>query len=216
MTFRMNRTEPYHVHQIESLGWEQTVCNAIEEDSNPIRRILRINDTYGNLLLDFLSPYLPAPQTVVRVLEVGGGYGYLMRDFLGRNPAWQATMLDLSPVLLERQKETLAPFSARFLCGDFLETSPDFLAMFELVVMNEILGDFPTACDVPAERPPGPQDSRLARVLELIRKFDLPIPSGETFNLNAGAIEAVDALCQAEVPFIFLSEHRCESRAPRD
>jgi hypothetical protein len=42
----------------------------------------------------------------------------------------------------------------------------------------------------------------------------LELPQDEVFNLNIGAIEALEKLCIAGVPYIYLGEHSCEASVP--
>ena len=216
MSFRLNRTEQYHRHEMETLGWELTVCNTLEPERSPARRLLRHPNTFGNLLLDFLSPMLPHGHDRGRVLEVGGGYGYLMRDFLRRYPQWEGTMLELSPVMLQKQEEALSPFHVRFLTEDFFEKEPRFFSDFHAVLLNEVMGDFPTACEVPTTFDEEGLDSELAELRAWLKRFRLEGPLHGNFNVNIGAIRALDTLCSAGVPFIYLSEHSCEAQAPRE
>ena len=39
-------------------------------------------------------------------------------------------------------------------------------------------------------------------------------PQGETFNVNIGAIEALEKLCSSGIPYIYLGEHSCEASVP--
>ena len=58
------------------------------------------------------------------ILEIGGGMGYLMRDFLTLNPQMRAKMIDISPYLLDKQKETLQSFEVDFELADILTVPP--------------------------------------------------------------------------------------------
>jgi SAM-dependent MidA family methyltransferase len=87
---------------------------------------------------------------ISHLIEIGGGYGCLMRDFLRRNDKLSATMIDLSPFLLEQQRETLREFDVKFIEGDFLEMDDWILSGVDLAILNEVVGDFPTACEVPS------------------------------------------------------------------
>jgi len=75
---------------------------------------------------------------VKKILEIGGGYGYLMKDFLQcvNNDGLEISMLDISPYLLEKQKETLTKFPVVFNNEDFLETDSAYLSTFDLVILN--------------------------------------------------------------------------------
>ena len=143
MSYLLNTTEDYHVNNLKTLGWELTVCNALYPQESPCRNLLQSKDSFGVQLYHFLEKLIPL-QEVHNVLEVGGGMGYLMHDFLSLNPALSATMLDISPYLLEKQKEILSGFNVSFCQKDILKINPDDLACFNLVIMNENLGDLPT------------------------------------------------------------------------
>ena len=108
-TIHSIQRNPITWNQLNTLGWELTVCNALYPEGTPLRKLLTRNEPFGHLLYDYLSKLVPMGN-VARVLEIGGGYGYLMKDFLERNRSLTACMLDISPVLLGKQKETLKEF----------------------------------------------------------------------------------------------------------
>jgi len=126
-------------------------------------------------------------------------------------PHLQTTMADISPFLLQRQKESLAGFSVSFLETDFFKMSLPDLRAFDLVVLNEVLGDFPTLAATSEPSPSeDPAAARLsARIADFETTYGLRFAPAE--NINIGALEAVERLCQAGVPCIYLSEHSCES-----
>lgn len=211
--YTINSTKAYHTGNLQTLGWELTLCNALYPDNTPIRELLVQNDTFGNLLYDYLTRLIPM-ERVKKVLEVGGGYGYLMKDFLGRNRSLMACMIDISPVLLKKQRETLGSFSVDFREEDFLETPAADLAGFDLAIMNENLGDFPTLINLDTRILSNRVDDRdrvLKRAIEIFEKYGLEKPLGETFNLNIGAIEALEKLCSAKIPYIYVGENSCEA-----
>ena len=217
MSWVLNTTKDYHLNSLSSLGWELTVCNALYPAGSPVRKLLAVNDSYGHLLYDYLGRFAPMAE-IQRVLEIGGGYGYLMRDFLGRRATLDATMLDISPFLMEKQKETLRGFHVSYRRQDFLETDPGDLNGFGLAIMNENLGDFPTLLDIPSPLVRGESSesdaSTVRKVLHYFNTYNFVRPDGQSFNLNIGAIEAIEKLCRAEIPYIFLGEHSCEARVP--
>lgn len=59
MTWRVSETSGYHAGGLDSLGWEMTVCNALEREDGPCRKILSHNASYGKQLLRFLSLAIP-------------------------------------------------------------------------------------------------------------------------------------------------------------
>lgn len=214
--YTLNSTKNYHTGSLQSLGWELTVCNALYPEGTPLRKLLTRNKSFGHLLYDYLSKFVPMAK-VSRVLEVGGGYGYLMKDFLEKNSSLKACMLDISPVLLEKQKDTLKGFGVDFREEDFLETQENDLSGYDLAIMNENLGDFPSLINLSGEifdRQIEYNDPILKWVIGFFEKYDFERPKSETFNLNIGAIEAVEKLCNAGIPYIYIGEHSCEASVP--
>ncbi len=219
MPFTLNSTVDYHKSKLETLGWELTVSNALYPQDSPCRSILKDPSSYGRHLYEFLISVVPPLAKVDRIMEIGGGYGYLMRDFLECNPGLKPFMMDISPFLLQKQKETLKDFEVILREGNFLECDDALLEGIELVVMNEILGDFPTAVDVPADilspdLSPDSLEKPLHRIRHLYDLYALGRPQTQTFHFNLGAVEAVEKLCKAGVPAIFLGEHSCEASIP--
>lgn len=214
----LNKTADYYTQGKASLGWELTVCNALDPEDSPCRAVLERNESYGNLLYDFLSPLVPM-ERVRRIIEVGGGYGYLMRDFLDKNPLLKVTMLDISPFLSEKQRETLRGRNdVEFLVEDFLKTKTSLLEGMDMAVLNENVGDFPTAVDIPRDRVRDRAvqlEGHEKYVRDLFDRYGLVVPDCERFPVNLGAMQAVEKLGRAGIPFIFLSEHSCEAAPPR-
>lgn len=157
---------------------------------------------------------------VKKILEIGGGYGYLMKDFLQcvNNDGLEISMLDISPYLLEKQKETLTKFPVVFNNEDFLETDSAYLSTFDLVILNENLGDFPTLININREvfqASYEAHDLDLQKMFIFFEKYNLDrtfLP--EIFHFNLGALQAVEKLCMTGVPYVFLGEHSCEAFAP--
>ncbi len=216
--YRVSTTDEYHRQALESLGWELTVSNSLYPVNTPIRKVLRKNATYGDLLYAYLGACIPMAN-LTRVLEVGGGYGYLMKDFLKNNPRIQPVMLDISPALLKKQEETLAEHQVDYFLNDALEMDRVFLEGFDLVIFNENLGDFPVLADVdPSVLDMGPTpepDETIALARHFFEKYGLEKPLSR-FNLNVGAMRMIEKVCGAEVPYIFIGEHSCEWQVPPD
>ncbi len=213
MGYFLNTTENYHINELNSLGWELTVCNALYPESSPCRDILQSKDPFGVQLYHYLSKYIHF-DNVRSVLEVGGGLGYLMHDFLILNPALSGNMLDISPYLLGKQKETLSGLNVTFYEKDILKITADDLSWFDLVIMNENLGDLPTLVSGNDENTGTEKESThwQERVKYFQEKYALSFFEGE--NINIGAMEVLDVLCHAEIKYIYLSEHSCESSIP--
>jgi hypothetical protein len=213
MSYFLNSTEDYHVNDLKTLGWELTVCNALYPKSSPCRNVLLSKNSFGVQLYHFLEKLIPMHE-VHNILEVGGGMGYLMHDFLSMNSALSATMLDISPYLLEKQKEILSGFNVSFCQKDILKINPDDLACFDLVIMNENLGDLPTLVSNLDKNIYAEKESThfQGRVKYFQEKYLLSFPEDE--NINIGAMEVLDNLCDTKIKYIYLSEHSCEASIP--
>jgi len=210
MSYTLNTTNDYHVHKLSTLGWELTVCNALYPGNSPCRIVLKSKASFGEHLFNFLGRLIPLTN-INNLLEVGGGMGYLMKDFLTLAPNLQATMLDISPFLLQKQKETLAGLSVNFREMDFLKISASDLHAFDMAILNENLGDFPTL--VFQQTSPEHNDPDAIRYLNKIADYEeeYSLEFTPTENINIGAMEVVEKLCGAAIPYIYLSEHSCES-----
>jgi hypothetical protein len=212
MSFYLNQTEHYHKNDLKNLKWEVTVCNCMEPRTSPVRQVLAKNCTYGEQLVDYLFHFIPQKQCK-RIMEVGGGYGFVMRDLLRNVPGVKATMVDISPAMITFQQQTLDAFDIRFIHSDFFDIDPKVIREQDLVVMNEIVGDFPTACGITrASAACSNLDNATAdKISEYVKQGIITLPQDEPFNLNIGAMMALDRVCSCHVPCIFLSEHSCEA-----
>ena len=216
MKYEVNDTTKYHIYELESLGWELTVCNALEPAGSPCRLILKQNTSYGHLLYDYLCRFI-SMNTLHHMIEIGGGYGYLTRDFLDRNNTLQATMLDVSPCLLQKQRYLLKDHEVNYRQADIMDVDGRELQLFDLAILNENLGDLPTMVNIHRDvflSRLHDLDQPLQRVRQMFDQYALDLPEGELFNLNIGALDVLEKLCHAGIPFIFISEHSCEAEVP--
>ena len=216
MKYSLNTTKAYHANQLNTLGWELTVCNALYPEKTPIRRILARGDSYGRLLYEYLNRFIPM-KYIKNTIEIGGGYGYLMRDFFDCNKSLKPCMLDISPYLLQQQKETLKEHCVVYREEDFLETDTAFLRGFDMAILNENLGDFPTLINLGQEifkLPSGTANHDLAQTIGFFQRYKLSRPLSEAFHFNLGALQALEKLCISGIPYIFLGEHSCEAVVP--
>jgi hypothetical protein len=78
---RLNSTAAYYRSGEDSLGWELTVSNALHPADSPCRKCLTKNASYGHLLYDHRTLFIPMGK-IRNLLEIGGGYGHVMKDFL--------------------------------------------------------------------------------------------------------------------------------------
>ncbi len=214
MQYTINDTTSYHINEMESLGWELTVCNALEDSSSAIYSLLKKQQSFGKHLINFLAGECNF-NTISNVCEVGGGYGYIMRDLLNNRSELAATMIDISPFLLNKQKQTLQGSSAQFIQQDFFAIEDQLLAAMSLVIFNENIGDFPTVENISLQQLQSGQDSTLNQINSYIDTYGLEVPQElESFNINIGAIQAVEKICKAGVPNVYISEHSCEAVVP--
>jgi hypothetical protein len=215
MNYCLNTTKSYHAHELDTLGWELTVCNALYPENSPCRNILKTNASLGVSLYRFLEKYIPFSESR-NVLEIGGGIGYLLRDFLELNPNLRATALDISPYLLNRQKETLQKYNVRFIQADALKKETVFFTPFDLIIMNENMGDLPTL--IPQKGiVPSPTEELLFyqnKASELNSRYYLNFASDEIINI--GALMLLENICRADVKYIYLSEHSCDAAVPEE
>ena len=215
MKYYINSTADYHRYDLNSLGWELTVCNSLEPPDSSCRKILSSPDSFGEHLYKFLKKIIPF-DNFRSILEIGGGMGYLMRDFFTLNPQMRATMIDISPYLLDKQKETLQSFKVDFELADILAVPSTAISRFDLAILNENLGDLPTLVAESGKKNNSDQNIRhaLERLKCLNRKYDLPLGLNENEHINIGAIEIVEKLCRTGIKYIYLSEHSCEAVVP--
>jgi len=212
MGYFLNLTADYHINALNSLGWELTVCNALYPVNSPCRKALLENKSFGALLYQFLEKLIPL-HNVHNILEVGGGLGNLMRDFLSLNPQLKATMMDISPHLLAKQKEYLQDFDIAFRKIDILKIDASDISGFDLVIMNENLGDLPTlVADPESQTVSAAALPYLNRAQYFIQEYGLTMKQNE--NINIGAMEVLEKFCRAGIKHIYLSEHSCEAVAP--
>jgi SAM-dependent methyltransferase len=213
MGYSLNTTDSYHINDLNSLGWELTVCNALYPGNSPCRSVLQTNNSFGVQLYRYLEKLIPLKK-VHNILEIGGGLGCLMRDFLSLNRRLKATMLDISPYLLEKQKENLKDFKVNFYENDILSIGVETLAAYDLIIMNENLGDLPTMVAYPGEI--SNTEKTPAHYLEkanyFSKKYKMPFAGEE--NINIGAMILLENICRGGIKYIYLSEHSCESRVP--
>ncbi|HPD55982.1 MAG TPA: class I SAM-dependent methyltransferase [Smithellaceae bacterium] len=215
MNYRLSTTEHYHTHELDTLGWELTVGNALYPENSPCRRILKTKASLGVNLYRFLEKYIPF-SAVRDILEIGGGMGYLLRDFLELNPNIRATALDISPHLLNRQKETLQKYNVEFIQADVLKKDAAFFSRFDLIILNEIMGDFPAL--IPQNNFPSDKTEDLiyfeSQAKHFANEYDISFAPDEAINI--GALTLLENICRAGVQYVYLSEHSCEAAPPDD
>lgn len=219
MNYSINKTDKYHKEDLTTLGWELTISNSLYCENTILRSILQNNEPFGRQLYKYLERYIPISK-IENVVEVGGGYGYLMKDFLEMNNAFKSTMIDISPVLIKKQRETLKKYNVAFFECDFLLIDDGILKNQDLAILNENLGDFPTIIDLKKDNLKldlsEVEDPFIKKIKMIFETYNLPLPEEEIFNFNIGAVNAVEKLCKIGVPYIYIGEHSCEAKTPEN
>ncbi len=211
----LNDTTDYHINQISTLKWELTLSCMLEDRNNPCRQILKNSTTYGSLLYNFLNSKIDISK-IKSLIEIGGGYGWLTRDFLNSNKNFKSSMIDISETMLNLQKKTLATFNTEFINCDFLSCDPMLIKNSDLIILNEVIGDFPTITEMDLKDIIQNKDkiqSTYDDALRIIKKYSLETPD-KKFNFNYGAAKAVEKICSNSISYAFISEHSCEAAAP--
>ena len=206
----LHDTRHYHLHHPVDLMTEFTICESLGHSGSPYLRALAMEKTYGAVLGDRLREKGILPRGC-RLCEIGGGYGSLMRGLLEAHGhlVERAVMVDLSRVLLGRQRRALNPWKNRvdFVLGDALEVLPAISGV-DLFLINEMIGDLPVWTDLDPRCLP-------QEAAEIIDRYQLAIPEAGPFHFNIGAIRLVEAICRKGVP-AFLSEHSSDPIIARE
>ncbi|MBN2809218.1 MAG: SAM-dependent methyltransferase [Deltaproteobacteria bacterium] len=229
----LNLTSDYYTGAYPSLLWEMTVCQSLGDGHGTFARALKKPAAYGFLLADYLQRETSLPVQCGKIVEVGGGYGTLMAALLEALKPQSVTMVDISPTLLEKQKIRLKKHPAAFHCEDIFSWLKGLKTSLDLLILNEIIGDFPTITNIaknalsacqpgkkvkPNQLPlPAELNSHdlLAEAARLINTYKLNIADlPETFNLNYGALRFIEQLAETEVARTFISEHGSDTLVP--
>jgi len=203
-----NSTRGFHKEIPIDLMKELTICESLATRASPYVAALGYTKSYGIMLGDFLlEARLLKPGATI--LEIGGGYGSLMEGLLSSHGhlIHKVFMMDLSPMLLKRQRQSLKNHSEKvsFIQADIHELA-GVRGDLDLVIVNEVIGDLDVATGLVPEDLPGEASS-------LIGAYGLEIPRDEPFNLNIGAIRLVETICNLGVP-AFISEHSSDPIIP--
>lgn len=210
MGYYVNTTEAYHQYELETLGWELTVCNAMEHNKSPVRRFLNSDESFGKHLVRYIEQFIPM-SSINSIMEIGGGYGYVLRDILNVYGSIKAVSVDISSFLLQKQKVTQMSNTVAYINADILSMRDDFIGSFDMVLLNEIMGDLPTVVGIDSKIQKLDYDDKvISRVCEFFEKYNLTIPESDTFNFNIGACKLIELLCSNNVKYIYTSEHSCE------
>jgi len=233
----LNDTTEYHRGDRASLGWEQTISESLKSASSPYMTALKIQRTYADVIVELLEDR-GVLQRNARVLEVGGGNGSLARGILTRREDVSLTILDISPVFQERQKEELASFGDRvqFILADVFDVlqkakgGRGLAGAFDIVIANEVVGDFPALFDVDQnmlltyledefsreEDARGDRRTLMDDAVDYVSTLDLVISDmPERINLPIGALRFVQDVFSL-APVLFLTEHSSDYEIPEN
>jgi hypothetical protein len=205
----INSTRGFHRSTPIDLLKELTICESLGSLKSPYIKAFNLDKAYGELLGDFLvKTSLLEPCSVV--LEMGGGYGSLMHGLLSSPHGrliQKAFMMDLSAMLLKKQRERLEEFHEKvsFIQADIHEIK-GAKGRLDLIIINEVIGDLDTATGLDPHHLP-------EEVLQLITAYGLEIPLEGPFNFNIGALRILETICRLGVP-VFISEHSCDPIIP--
>ncbi|MBN1881311.1 MAG: methyltransferase [Deltaproteobacteria bacterium] len=230
----LNDTTAYHRGDQASLGWEQTISESLKDTSSPYMTALKNRYAYSDVIVELLESKGVLKQGA-RILEVGGGYGSLARGILERRGDVSVTLLDISPSFQERQREALSSFGDRveFILADIFDVLEKahgrrgLGGAFDIVVANEIVGDFPALLDVDRdllmtyledddsrEKVRGDRRTLMDEAVDYISSLDLLLDDiPEKINLPIGAVRFVREVFRL-APVLFLAEHSSDYDIP--
>ena len=233
MTPGLNLTSDYYTGAHPSLLWEMTICQSLGDGSGAFAKALEKPAAYGTLIAEYLQQVASLPLECGEIVEIGGGYGTLMAALLKVLKPRQVTMVDISPTLLEKQQEHLARHPISFHCEDIFSWLPTLKRPVDLLILNEIIGDFPTITGLSRsslqaylQKPQAePETARapaclneqelLNEAARLIATYNLKLKDlPETFNLNYGALLFIERLAKTKVARTFITEHGSDTIPP--
>lgn len=149
-----------------------------------------------------------------RILEVGGGLGIFAREFLlegtKHNKNFAYELLDISPNLLNKQKEILREFEVNFLLGNG-QILPFADGEFKgTIISNEVIADL-DAVELNYEEWLSSEDKIVAKLREIVKETD----TFEKIIINTGALEFVKEIARILSPgcWAILTEHGLDNES---
>ncbi len=215
----LNCTESFYRSDHPSLFWELTVCQSLALTGTPYQAALERPAPYGVLIARYLAR-MTRRREWGTVVEVGGGYGSLMSAFLEEADARRVVMVDVSPRFLHEQRKALQGVQTAVF--EECDATAYFRALPEpvdLVIANEVLGDFPTVTGlrsdaVRAALEGGAADPLTRKVAEKVGRYRLDLSGApDPFAFNLGAVEFLEALA-GRARVVFLTEHSADPVLP--
>ncbi len=230
---KLNLTSDYYTGDHPSLLWEMTICQSLGDGDGAFAKALTRPAPYGALVGEFLIANSSLTVACANIIEIGAGYGTLMAGLLTVLQPRQIGMVDISPTLLEKQRQRLQKYPISFHCSDLFTWLPDLKQQpVDLLLLNEIIGDLPTITGLTRKNlqnsapTPNPiakkinpaslnESEILSEACRLITTYNLDINKlTEPFNLNYGALLFIERLAQTNVARTFITEHGCDTVLP--
>lgn len=222
----------FHLRGIEDAWWE------FDQIESTVNHALRFPDQmlggldYGSrFCVSTLTPEVTPSLRLkkqLEVLEVGGGTGTFGRSFIeqsrslarqnGELPTLNYHILDLSPVLIENQKQVLAD-----LLPDQRHFHQDATALdlpgrrFDLIIANEVIADFPVASVQALPANNGEDFKWTGEGASYLEKYGLTTEGApEEFKVNSGAMMFIERCWEHLNPggTVVLSEYGSTSGYP--
>ncbi len=206
----IHSTRGFHRGTPIDLMKEFTLCESLASLNSPSIKVLSNPKPYGALIGDFLIDrrMLKPGSTII---ELGGGYGSLMRGLLDVHGEIirKVFMVDLSPMLLRKQRERLKNFPGKvsFIRADIHDIM-GAIKEADLFIINEVIGDLDTLTGLDPDDLP-------KETSDLINTYQLDIPPDQRFTLNTGAISLVEAICSQGIS-AFITEHSSDPIIPEN
>ncbi len=144
----INDTSAYYKDNPE-LHFEYTISESLSDVNSPYIPLLIEKKTYSEFIYNFCQKYV---KNFNFIIEIGGGHGNFMRNFLKFITPEKVLMVDISKKFLELQKQTLKEYAdnvdIEFINDDATTFIKNFIYKADLIILNEVIGDFKTLIDV--------------------------------------------------------------------
>jgi SAM-dependent methyltransferase len=210
----------FHLHGIEEASWEFDFIEPTVNHSFRFPHEALGGLDYGSrFCLSTLTPEvvpLLDQSAQLEVLEVGGGTGSFARSFITQAASVAHVnyhILDLSPALMENQRKLLSGLLPE--TSHFHQDATEFDLpgrMFDLIVSNEVIADFPVAA---VQR--GNDRRWQGDGAQYLDKFDLSDKDApDEFFVNAGVFRFIERAWRHLRPggTLVVSEYGAEDRYP--
>lgn len=184
------------------LFFEYTISESLSNMESPYLQLLEEKKLYSEFIFNFLKKYLKI-EKFKTIIEIGGGYGKFMKNFLQYVQFEKVFMVDISKKFLEIQKQALSEYkNIEFIESDGVRFIKNFNGSVDLIILNEVIGDFKTLIDVSTDE--------FGNFYQVNVDY-LP----KRTNINIGALDFVN-LAAAKCNAIFFVEHSSTYEIPSD